>query len=248
MPETTGNRPLRVTIYGSCVSRDTVDLAAHDRIEVAGYVARQSVLSIGNDASARFPQDAAIDSPFQRRMMEGDFAGNAAQRILEEAPHSDLLLWDLADERHGVQAYLDGDVVTRSIDVMKSPEVKAALTGSLHVPFGDDEHFETWKASADALHATLEEAGLTARTVVLAVPWALCAIDGSETPASMGITPADANERFARYYDHLRDLGLRMIELDVEDVHSDPEHRWGHSPFHYAQDVYERIAEALLSV
>ncbi|MBK0330721.1 hypothetical protein I8D64_04830 [Brachybacterium sp. MASK1Z-5] len=247
MPETTGRPVLRVTIFGSCVSRDTVDLAAHDRIEVAGYIARQSVLSVGNDASAKFPQDAVIDSPFQRRMMEGDFAGDAAQRILEEAPHSDLVVWDLADERHGVQGYLDGDVVTRSIDVMRNPDVRAALAGSLHVPFGDDEHFEAWATAATAFHATLSEAGLAQRTVVLEVPWARTAADGSETPASMGISPEDANERFARYYAHLRGLGVQTIELDAEEVRSDPEHRWGHAPFHYTQDVYERIADALLA-
>ncbi|UQN28081.1 DUF6270 domain-containing protein [Brachybacterium kimchii] len=246
MSEPSGNGPLRVAIYGSCVARDTVDLAAPEGVEVVDYVARQSLLSIGKDASSRFPEHDDVDSPFQRRQMLGDFAGDAARRVMDAAPSTDVLLWDLTDERHGVQAYLDGTVVTRSIDVMRSPAVKAALRGSLHVPFGDEDHFAAWTGAAESFHGELARAGLVEKTVVLAVPWAQTSLDGESTPWSMGISAPDANERFSRYYDHLRSLGLRVLALEDEAVHSDPAHRWGHAPFHYAQDVYERIAAEVL--
>lgn len=246
MPENTGNTPLRVTVYGSCVARDTVDLAGGGALQVTAYVARQSLLSIGNDASARFPADAHVDSAFQRRNMLGDFAGDAARRLVAAADRTDLLLWDLADERHGVQAYPGGDVVTRSIDIMKNPSVKAALRGSLHIPLGDDDHFDSWAEAASRFRDELDAAGLVERTVVLAVPWAEVSADGSPTPASMGITAPDANARYTRYYEHLRSLGLRMLEVDAAEVRGDPGHRWGHAPFHYAQGVYDGIVQRLL--
>src|SRR5699024_11095901 len=46
---------MRVAVYGSCVARDTVDLAGTDHFDVVAYVARQSLLSADHDASAHFP-------------------------------------------------------------------------------------------------------------------------------------------------------------------------------------------------
>ena len=42
---------VRVTVYGSCVARDTVDLAGAGRFDVVAYIARQSLLSTAHDAS-----------------------------------------------------------------------------------------------------------------------------------------------------------------------------------------------------
>src|SRR5699024_2823677 len=92
----------RATAYGSCVPRDTVDLAGSDRFDVVAYVARQSLLSADHDASEHFPAQAEIGSDFQRRMMTGDFAGDLEERLADAAAETDVLLWDLADERHGV--------------------------------------------------------------------------------------------------------------------------------------------------
>src|SRR5690606_8572174 len=60
--------PVRVAVYGSCVARDTVDLAGPENLEVVAYIARQSLLSAEHDASPRFPAEVSIDSDFQRRM------------------------------------------------------------------------------------------------------------------------------------------------------------------------------------
>ena len=77
--------PVRVTVYGSCVARDAVDLAGGGRLAVTDYIARQSLLSAGSDASARFPADAQVSSPFQRRMMVADFAGDLERRLSRAA-------------------------------------------------------------------------------------------------------------------------------------------------------------------
>jgi hypothetical protein len=236
-----------VAVYGSCVARDTIDLAARERTEVVAYVARQSLLSIGNDASAKFPADAAIDSDFQRRQMIGDFAGDAQSRLAEAADDVDVLLWDLADERHGVQVWLDGDVVTRSVDNLRVTAVREALRGSFRVNLGKEGHLAEWKTSAEGFRDFLSEAGLLEKTLVIAAPWARLSVDGSETPASMGLDAERANARFEPYYAWLEELGLRVLRLGEDEVRSDPEHRWGHAPFHYHQDVYERIAAEVLA-
>src|SRR5699024_5603239 len=155
-PDDTAPR-MRVTVYGSCVARDTVDLAGSDHFDVVSYVARQSLLPADHDAAAHFPAQAEIGSDFQRRMMTGDFAGDLEERLADAAPETDVLLWDLADERHCVHVFDDGSVVTRSIDIVRQPEVLSVVEGARHIPFGTDEHFELWAPQAEKLHGRLEE-------------------------------------------------------------------------------------------
>ncbi|HJB09617.1 MAG TPA: hypothetical protein H9786_03640 [Candidatus Brachybacterium merdavium] len=248
MPDQPADAPqVRVTVYGSCVARDTMDLAGSERFEVVCYIARQSLLSADHDASAMFPADVRIDSHFQRRMMTGDFAGDLDERLVGAAGETDVLLWDLADERHGVHVFDDGAVVTRSIDLVRAPEALTAVEDARHVPFGTDEHFELWAPRAEQLRGRLVELELFDKALVLQVPWALVTVDGKHTPQSMGTTAMEANEAYRRYYEHLRGLGFRVLELQPLGVLADPEHRWGLAPFHYTQDVYEEIVGRILA-
>lgn len=242
---TASARPARVAVYGSCVARDTVEAAAEGQMSIQVYVARQSLLSAGSDASGHFPADAPIDSAFQRRMMVSDFAGDLRTHLEAVAGDVDVLLWDLVDERHGVHEYPDGTVVTRSIDLVSVPEALAAVEDARHIPFGSDEHFSRWTERADAFIASLEEHALLARTVVLQVPWALITVAGEPTPWSMGVPAREANESYRRYYQHLRDHGLRILELQPLAVLADPEHRWGLAAFHYTPEVYQEIIRRL---
>ncbi|ASK65530.1 hypothetical protein CFK39_06430 [Brachybacterium avium] len=238
---------VRATVYGSCVARDTMDLAGSARVDVVAYIARQSLLSAGHDASELFPADVEIDSEFQRRMMTGDFAGNLEERLAEAAPETDVLLWDLADERHGVHLFEDGSVVTRSIDIVRTPEVLSVIDEARHIPFGTDEHFALWAPQAERLRDLLTTLGLFTKTVVLRVPWALVTSEGKSTPWSMGTSAREANAAYHRYYELLDELGFRILELQPLGVLADPEHRWGLAPFHYTQDVYEEIVERVLA-
>lgn len=239
--------PLRVAIYGSCVARDSVDLAGGDRFDVVAYIARQSLLSADHDASPHFPAEAQISSDFQRRMMFGDFLGDLTARLAEVASTTDVLLWDLADERHGVHLFEDGGVVTRSIDIVNAHEALEIVDGARHIPFGTDEHFELWSAQAGTLRDHLVDLGLFEKTVVLRVPWALVTVDGRPTPWSMGTNAKQANAAYHRYFERLRELGFEILELQPLGVLADPEHRWGLAPFHYTQDVYEEIVDQVLA-
>lgn len=249
MPEPSSgdaSRRLAVTVYGSCVARDTVGLAGGGCIDLVGYVARQSLLSVGSDASAHFPSDARIDSAFQRRMMVGDFRGDALDRLAAAAESTDLVLWDLTDERHGVHVLEDGSIVTRSIDLVRQDEALAVAEQGRHLSLGDDEHFALWSRRAAAFAEELRAVGLFGRTVVLQVPWALVTSDGEPTPWSMGWRAQDANAAFLRYFDSLRALGFTVIELQPLAVLADPGHQWGLAPFHYTHETYEEITRRIL--
>lgn len=131
MSATTSRLP-RVMIYGSCVARDTVEAAAGS-VELVRYVARQSLISVGSDASAHLPTELGLDSPFQARMVTADFLGSLGADLTEVGKDVDRLLWDLADERHGVYRFRDGTIATRSVETMRSEALLEAEIGRAHV-------------------------------------------------------------------------------------------------------------------
>lgn len=237
--------PTRILIYGSCVARDTIELAHKSAIELRGYVARQSLLSAGNDASSHLPESMSVSSKFQERMIRADFAGLLPERIATVASSIDVLLWDLTDERHGVHRFPDGTIVTRSVDTMRVDEVAQVLEGATHIAFGSDEHFALWSARVGAFEAELRDQSLFERTIVLEVPWATLTVEGNPSPWSMGVRAKDANERFKRYYELLRARGFRTVVLADAYVRADPSHRWGLAPFHYTAGVYREILRSL---
>lgn len=234
----------RVAIVGSCVSRDTVESAGPDAFDVVVYIARQSLASFDSDAAHLYPESAVAGSPFQERMIRGDFAGDLARR-LEEAKAADLVLVDIVDERHGVHLMPDGGVITRSIDALAIPEIRAELDRGRHVPFGGPEHYALWSEGAIRLAGLLSRLGLLERTVVLQVPWATVSSEGAPTPESMGMGATTANRLSKPYYSRLRELGFCVLEIDAAGVVADSDHRWGLAPFHYAASVYREILERL---
>lgn len=235
----------QVAICGSCVSRDTVEFAQTLRMAPAGYIARQSLASMGSDASVHYPLDARLPSMFQTRSVRGDFAGDLLARFVPAAAAADLVLIDIVDERFGVHVMRDSTVVTRSVDALGVPEIARVLEGGRHVPFGSAEHYAMWSVGAVDLVAALDRIGAVERAAVLAVPWAEQTIDGRASPSSMGLSAHEANRKSLPYYARLRDLGLTLIEVGADIVRADPSHRWGLAPFHFAPPVYEAILQRM---
>lgn len=236
---------VRVLVYGSCVARDTIEFAAAGSVDLQGYVARQSLISVDNDATPHLPETMTVSSKFQERMIRADFAGGLLNRLEAMADDLDVLLWDLADERHGVYRFPDGTVSTRSIDTMRIPELEAQFAEAEHLPFGTPEHLTIWSEHARTFTERLRALGLFERTVVLEVPWAVLTVEGQPSPWSMGVRAKEANQRYRPYYALLRELGLRMVGLPEALVFADPQHRWGLAPFHYSPAVYREVLRQL---
>ncbi|MGO1544809.1 MAG: DUF6270 domain-containing protein [Gulosibacter sp.] len=236
------SRPVAVTIFGSCVSRDTLETMDRTVYPILAYVSRQSLLTAGTDASAHLPEHYTTSNRFQLRNVRRDIEGHQLDTIVA-AGEPEVLLWDLVDERHGIFEFGDGAVITRSVDVLGVPEFSEATEAARVVRFGSDEHFNRWTDAAQIFLSELDALGYRDRVLVLAVNWAAVDVEGMPTPLSMGKSSGQANSMFARYYAYLEELGLPVFRID--DAVADPDHRWGPAPFHYTSDVYARIHEAI---
>lgn len=234
--------PTWITIVGSCVSRDTLETMPRAEWPIDGYFARTSLLSAGTDAGPNLPDELSVSSKFQLRNVRNDIEGRLVE-ALKQKTNSDVLLWDLVDERHGVYEFPDGSVLTRSIDVLNIPELVTAVEGARHVAFGSDEHFYRWCGAASMFADALAALGLKARTLVLAAEWAEVDVDGKPTPWSMGTAAKDANLAFERYYSRLEQLGFTVVRFGA--FVGDPAHRWGLAPFHYTPAAYAAMRAAI---
>lgn len=238
------NAPIRTTIWGSCVSRDTFSYLP-DSFALKVYVARQSWISAATDASPVFPDIGAMPSEFQARMTQGDLEGNALRIIGDGREVTDLLLLDLCDERLGVVKLPDGQVVTRSVEKLVNKSQQRIDDAGEVWDFGSNEHFEAWQAAACRIYNWLRSVGLAAKTLILAPDWAVIDDAGKFSPTSFGRGAAEANVIFDRYYAAATEIGFRLLRK--KETLAASQHIWGPAPFHYHEIVYQDLVAQITS-
>lgn len=235
----------QVFIYGGCVSRDTFRFL-DDSFVLQRYVARQSAISAMSPASpSLLKRLSPSSSSFQQRMVEWDVRSSLVTHLRRDAPSTDLLLVDLNVERLGALRTENG-YVTRSNELWTGANGARALRGAPSVTFGSEAHFELWSHAWTRLVASLVDLGLLEKTLLLETPWATHLNDGTALTTSPGtIEPTKANETYVRYYRHLSGLGVRCATLPEALAVSHAAHQWGAGPYHYIDDAYDWLADAI---
>lgn len=145
VPDTDGGgsvRDVAIDIWGSCVSRDTLEFMPD--VSVGTYIARQSaIVALAPAVDLPVPLQA-LESDFQRRMLAGDMTSDATERLSQA--EAACVLVDLVDERHGVWQFPDGTFLTNSVEAFKTGvDQWAPRMGARLVEFGTDEHFDLWR-------------------------------------------------------------------------------------------------------
>ncbi|MGP9707005.1 DUF6270 domain-containing protein [Brachybacterium sp. AOP24-D1-21] len=237
---------VRTFIWGSCVSRDTFGFLP-ERFQLTTYVARQSLISAGNDASVIRSKLTPLSSAFQQRMVRGDLAGDLYRRIDTVGAEIDLVLIDLVDERSGVVDFGNGTYATKLSEFWGAGGRDASKNARL-IPFGTAEHFSLWRDGAKRLMSALRDKDLVDRAVVLRADWA-SRFDTGETLAvpTWMMQPTEANPAYGPYFEELSSLGLRICALPAELALTSEAHKWGPSPFHYQDAAYEYFSETIRS-
>lgn len=178
---------MKAAIFGSCVSRDTVEFMPE--VDVVAYVARQSVTSLQAPHGTDGIDLSELSSAFQRRMVTSDLNGTGSGRITEKADDLDFVLIDLIDERRGFWRFPDGTSMTNSLEIESCGAARTARrAGARLIEFGTDEHFTAWTTGFERLIAELKEAELWERAILLDIEWA-GAVEGAPHPR---------NDRIAR--------------------------------------------------
>lgn len=235
-------------IYGSCVSRDTFEHVNAQSCKIVGYVARQSLISAATPPRTPLINPYDLASPFQRKMIEWDAGSRLFRALSEKAAATDVLVWDLVDERLGIHLFNDGTVVTRTpelLGALKSPPYSAPSRESSLVPFGTVDHHRLFASALDTFIRTLSSTGLLHKTVLLAPPWATHTERGNPTPTSFGIKAQEANAMVIPYLATIEARGIPIVTTPLRTTTADEHHRWGLAPFHYSQNVYSNLLASI---
>ncbi len=233
-------------MYGSCVGRDSAELLLADGWELSTYVPRQSLVSGAFPAALSTFDLSSIDSAFVRRVLGGDVRGDMYERLGEAAECTDVLLWDLIDERLGFFDLPGGGVVTRAMEGL-GEGIYDTLDGAHLVELGTAEHLSRWREQLEPFVSFLKEHGLWDRTLLLLCPWAMVDSGGESTSSSWGTMPLEGNWLMTEYYRAAEATGVHMLRLPDELSVAGVNHKWGPAPFHYIEAAYEWIADAVAS-
>lgn len=221
-------------IYGSCVARDIVRVT-QGRFGLVHYVARQSWISAATKSLPR-PDTSGL-SPFSARSLTGDFASNLPYLLRREGRNADVILIDLASDRHGVYPHGEG-FITNSGELRRSGQARTARESQL-VEFGSAEHRRLFRLAANKIKRVLVAAGLFDRVVVLNAPFAGESDDGSEVPLARGLTSDEINGKYSYYYDLLEKLGFALLPVPPSHlVKAATKHKWGLQQDHYVDELY----------
>lgn len=235
---------LRLVLYGSCVSRDTIDSFVPDAIDLVGYVARQGLASAFGPAAPTPPEVDRLSSAFQRRMLTGDAASDLVARLDQVSGRTDLVVWDLTDERLGVHELAAGGLRTDSVE-LRGARAAGRPADERHIAFGSPEHLDRFATALSGWRDALVERDLLDRTCLLAPDWASATAQGGEVPPSFEVSSHQANALLPAYLALVDErLGVPVIGRDHEPF-ADPAHRWGLAPFHYDDATYTVLADGI---
>lgn len=242
-PATETRTPLRVFVFGSCVSRDVLAMApANAPVALVGYHARSSLASLTGTPGS---PDAAIDrieSPFQRRMVKADHEKHLLRAL--RTLQFDVLLIDLIDERFSLLRKPDGNLVTCSNEYVA---VAGRPLPGIVIPSGSAEHVRLWRQGLERLLAELDAGGLRQRVRINCVFWAERDTEGR---AIAGFNPEQTASANAFLRDRYSDLeavlnSKAFLRYAPGQLVSDPTHRWGVSAFHYLPELYASTLDQL---
>lgn len=224
------------------MSRDTVDPLLGQTFELKRYVARQSFISAGTNATQLVP-NVDLRSQFQRRMLEADIEGSLFLDIHENAI-VDLVLWDLNVERLGAWQLDTHTFVTDSGEFRNTENYSNITAGVPHIDFGKEDHFRIWKERFFQFKDVLQENGLVEKTVLLAPDWALVDETGETVGLFEAVKAGAYNAIFRRYWDFAEANGFEVVRM--QDTVADSQHKWGPAPFHYTEGVYEEFRKIIM--
>lgn len=209
---------------------------------VADYVARTSFAC--SMRSAPFPvpfasidPDGAVESNWQRRMVEIDLSRGLRHRLRAvEDPDSTVIVVDFIDERFHLLA-LAGELATSSVELQRTGCAERFPNTST-IRSGSDEHFNLWAIGFSAFVAEVKALGMT--VILNRVYWATDTSDATSLREPQDHI-ATSNCYLDRLYEMADALSVPSIDYGSTQFVAAATHRWGPAPFHYVEQVYNRF-------
>lgn len=214
-----------VDIWGSCVSRDSLEFA--NNIEIGKYCARSSIISavappVAMDTIKILKLEKEI-RPFYRRVIDEDMHKTA----LRDFNAKNVLVLDLIEERVPAGLTLCGTYITYSQVLHKFSNNGKQLLQRIIEPYSD-EYVDLFLTSIDKFAKKIGDKHVFIHKAFYAKgKWEF----------------ERQNEILEVYYQRASKAFTKssIIEVDKAFRISGPNHKWGIAPYHYIDEYYRQF-------
>lgn len=252
----------QLNIFGSCLSRDVIEIQEEKKIVLQTYIARESIIS-ALSAPVILEQDRLnLDSAFQRKMIIHDFHKDAFEIFTTK--QSDYLLIDFIDERFPL-AKVGHSYVTYSNELMVSGYLGVPKLIEWHkaVRFAsrrDKACPDKWKIGkinidkyvtnfCDKLLKIYRPDQIIVHEVYLSDTYiseegVLCTFPKNHLKNNKLM-----NEKYEYLYHKFKEYipNAHVINLSGDYV-ADEKHKWGLSPMHFQKEYYEKVLSEIYEI
>lgn len=227
---------MTVSIIGSCVTRDTLEVV--DGLDIGPYVARTSLASIVSPPSRRmrslelnYTEQAR---PWHRRVATADLHKTHDEQLRQMAGGHVVI--DLIEERVDLVRVGWRRYVTRSQILSAMSDFDRHVNGAVRI--FSTEGFAIWKRSLPKFARMLGRYVPEERTIIHRALYA---------PGARAI--ADENDYLDRMYDELAAAmpRARLVSPSAAVFRASAHHKWGPAPFHYVDEYYREMAAKILA-
>lgn len=240
--------PVRLLIFGSCVSRDILNHQLDKtRLVLVDYYARCSLASLGARPIEMPSTIQNIHSKFQRRMVERDIRKDFLNDLA--GLQFDVLLLDLIDERLNLYVEPQGRACTISSELLGSG-FPGDSDGGSRIPTGSEVFWRLWEAGWSILVNKLRGLEVLDRLLVNQVFWGARTENGGNFEPHYSSKHIDsANQFLDRMYQRISaDIpSKQFLRFDQGLMTGSITHTWGVSPFHYVDGYYRSAIQQLLA-
>lgn len=243
-----------VAIHGSCVTRDVFTRPYAKDYAVSAYIGRHGIVSAVSPpwaVAASLSMTTQEPSPWSMRVVRCDVAKQLFD-ILAKG-HADLLLIDLVDEQLPL-GRVDQSYVTLTPDLQRYLDL-VGYSGPYpsKVPWYRAFSPSFWESSLDQYCDRLLEHFDSSRIVINAAyrTHFYRASDGAVRlyPPRTLRNSILFNRMLSMKYHRLAKAlkGCHVVSMPGRTL-SATDHRWGHTPYHYAEEYYQHFFEELVKV
>lgn len=244
--------PLHIMIFGSCVTRDIFRVCQEEQedtnakfFDVKKYIARQSVISSVSKPLSISLDDVNLKSPFQKKLVLGDFIKSFQKAMREESFH--YILVDFIDERFSVLKTFDS-CITKSDELVNSKLLETIVA----VALSDSEQSELWFKSVPYFINLLDPYLQEKRVIFHKARWSREYLEDGALHAydeKLQRYINKNNNMLEKYYERFLALTKDKLHILQEPNNlANAHHKWGNSAIHYMDSYYESLYSQLKNI